>query len=335
MKTKLLTTSLFLITTGIYAQIMEPTRFNLDSLHNPTTKTDYKYIRVVENFKNDPNLFLFTDYYKSGKVSMKAISTKKDKPYYNGPKIDYYENGNKKQETNYTNNKMEGKQADWYENGNKQSEKLISWNTVTKDYEALILQFWKQDGEQTVIDGNGTYDYADNKIIEKRPLKNGKKEGVWEGKDLKEKYTYSEIYNVGTFISGISADEHNNKFPYKELSEKPTPVNGMPSFYSFIGKNYKCPKVQDLKGKIYVSFWIDKDGSLTNTRVLRDIGYGTGQEAIRVLQKAEKWIPGKMRGIPTKVMYSLPIAIQTPEGNYQMQPSQPGTDIMKNTNPNW
>jgi hypothetical protein len=65
-----------------------------------------------------------------------------------------------------------------------------------------------------------------------------------------------------------------------------------------------------LNGEIYLSFIIEKDGSINDIRILRDIGFGTGDEAIRVLSKYEKWLPGKQRGVPVRVMYSLPITIQ-------------------------
>jgi protein TonB len=54
---------------------------------------------------------------------------------------------------------------------------------------------------------------------------------------------------------------------------------------------------------------VEKDGSLTDIKVLRDIGYGTGKEAVRV--KSPRWNPGIQNGKPVRVLYSLPIQIQT------------------------
>jgi antitoxin component YwqK of YwqJK toxin-antitoxin module len=272
MKSILLSIVFILVPKLCISQIIKPTRYNLDSLHFPTNKNDYKYIRVVENYKDQPNLFLFTEYYRSKTVSMKAISTSKDKPKFEGPRIDYYENGNIKQESNYVDNKLSGKQIDWYENNIKKSEKEIVWNSKTKDYSAKILQFWNKEGQQTVVDGNGQFEDSDEKLHEKGELKNGLKQGIWDGKNLKEKFSFTEIYNEGAFISGISTDENNTKYPYKEQMEKPTPAKGMSDFYSHIGRNYRAPEVQGLKGKIYTTFVVDKDGSITNIRVLRDVG---------------------------------------------------------------
>ncbi|OOV19766.1 energy transducer TonB [Flavobacterium sp. LM4] len=98
-----------------------------------------------------------------------------------------------------------------------------------------------------------------------------------------------------------------------ELDETPVFPGGIQKFYDFIGANYQTPKIQGLAGKIYVTFIIEKDGSLVDIRVLRDIGYGTGREAIRVLQNCPKWIPGKYKGEPVRVLYSFPINIEATE----------------------
>jgi beta-lactamase regulating signal transducer with metallopeptidase domain len=105
--------------------------------------------------------------------------------------------------------------------------------------------------------------------------------------------------------------EDNEILSFAEISEKPTFPGGIEKFYQFVGANFKTPSQPNLKGKVYITFIIEKDGSLSNYKTLRDIGYGTGEEAIRVLKLSPKWIPGKIDGNPVKVMYSLPITIQS------------------------
>jgi protein TonB len=88
----------------------------------------------------------------------------------------------------------------------------------------------------------------------------------------------------------------------------------MEAFYQFIAKNYTISEEavkQKLKGKVYVTFIVEKDGSLSDIKVLRDIGFGTGEEALRVMSICPKWTPGKINDEPVRVMYSLPITIQT------------------------
>jgi protein TonB len=97
------------------------------------------------------------------------------------------------------------------------------------------------------------------------------------------------------------------------IEQKPEFPGGIEKFYAFVGKNYQAPEEEGLKGKVYVTFVVEKDGSLTDIKVIRDIGYGTGKEAIRVLNKCPKWLPGEQNGKKVRVLYSLPITIQSAE----------------------
>jgi periplasmic protein TonB len=107
--------------------------------------------------------------------------------------------------------------------------------------------------------------------------------------------------------------EDNNVYNTAGIEVKPDFPGGMEKFYKFVGNNYKTPEEEGLKGKVYVTFVVEKDGSLTDIKVLRDIGYGTGAEAIRVLKKCPRWTPGEQNGKKVRVLYSLPITIQSAE----------------------
>lgn len=93
------------------------------------------------------------------------------------------------------------------------------------------------------------------------------------------------------------------------IEVKPEFPGGIDKFYNFISENYNCPKVEKLAGKVYVTFVVEKDGTLSNIKVLRDIGYGTGKEAVRVLELSPKWLPGEHNGYKVRCTYSMPIAI--------------------------
>jgi periplasmic protein TonB len=80
--------------------------------------------------------------------------------------------------------------------------------------------------------------------------------------------------------------------------------------YKFLSANLRYPaqaKAANLQGKVFVSFVVDKDGSVTDVKVLRGIGGGCDEEAVRVIKMLPKFTPGKQRGRPAKVMYQLPI----------------------------
>ena len=85
---------------------------------------------------------------------------------------------------------------------------------------------------------------------------------------------------------------------------------GMAELYTYLGNNIKYPvmaKESGIQGKVYVTFVVERDGSITDVRVLRGIGGGCDEEAIRVVQSMQKWNPGKQRGKPVRVQYNLPV----------------------------
>jgi periplasmic protein TonB len=117
---------------------------------------------------------------------------------------------------------------------------------------------------------------------------------------------------VGTGVAAV-VEEDNTVYNVAGIEVKPDFPGGLEKFYGFIGKNYQTPEEEGLKGKVYVTFVVEKDGSLTDIKVIRDIGYGTGKEAIRVLNKCPKWTPGEQNGKKVRCTFSLPISIQSAE----------------------
>lgn len=96
-----------------------------------------------------------------------------------------------------------------------------------------------------------------------------------------------------------------------ELDKNPEFPGGINAFLTYVGKNFKTPEVDLEKTvKVYVSFIVEKDGSMTNIEVKRDPGYGMGEEAIRVLKSLKtKWEPGRKDGQKVRAYYNLPITV--------------------------
>ena len=85
---------------------------------------------------------------------------------------------------------------------------------------------------------------------------------------------------------------------------------GMQELYVYLGNNIKYPvmaKESGIQGKVYVTFVVERDGSITSVKVLRGIGGGCDEEAIRVVKAMPRWTPGKQRGKPVRVQYNLPV----------------------------
>ncbi|MET3027688.1 energy transducer TonB [Flavobacterium sp. UW10123] len=97
------------------------------------------------------------------------------------------------------------------------------------------------------------------------------------------------------------------------LDKQPEFPGGIAQFYKYVGNNFRRPELDAEKTlRVYVSFVVEKDGSLTDIMVKNDPGFGMGKEAIRVLKSLKtKWAPGILDGKPVRTAYNLPITIKT------------------------
>ena len=96
-----------------------------------------------------------------------------------------------------------------------------------------------------------------------------------------------------------------------DTNPQPEFPGGINEFFSVVGKEFKIPETgKDMTARIYVSFVVEMDGSMSNIKIIKDPGYGLGAEAERVLKTiTEKWKPGKVKGKVVRTSYSLPINI--------------------------
>ncbi len=98
------------------------------------------------------------------------------------------------------------------------------------------------------------------------------------------------------------------------ISENPPmPEGGFEALGKYLQKSLKYPEQarrMNVEGKVFVQFVIDKDGSPSDITVLKGIGSGCDEEAVRVIKNMPKWTPGKQRGRPVKVRMSLPIVFK-------------------------
>ncbi len=100
-------------------------------------------------------------------------------------------------------------------------------------------------------------------------------------------------------------------YQIEEVDVKPSFVGGLNNFAAFMAKNFATPAVEGLKGDIVLTFVIEKDGSLSDIKVLKDVRYGTGKEAMRVMKLSPNWTPAEQNGQKVRCAISLPIKIQS------------------------
>jgi protein TonB len=97
------------------------------------------------------------------------------------------------------------------------------------------------------------------------------------------------------------------------VEESAAPKGGMAAFYKYVSDKMKYPpqaRRMGIDGKVFVEFVINKDGSISDVKAVKGIGAGCDEEAVRVVQSAPAWSPGKQRGKPVKQRMVLPITFK-------------------------
>ena len=100
---------------------------------------------------------------------------------------------------------------------------------------------------------------------------------------------------------------------YDVVEQMPEFPGGMPAMIEFLQTNLKYPsdaKKQNVGGRILVMFVVETDGSISNVRVARNLFPSLDAEAVRVVKTMPKWNPGKEKGKPVRVNFSLPIVFK-------------------------
>ena len=97
---------------------------------------------------------------------------------------------------------------------------------------------------------------------------------------------------------------------FQIVEEMPEYPGGEKKLLEYVGKSVKYPQIareSGIQGRVFVNFVIEPDGSVSNVKVLRGIGGGCDEEAMRVIKAMPKWKPGKQRGKAVRVSYTLPV----------------------------
>ncbi|NEU10396.1 TonB family protein [Flavihumibacter sp. R14] len=113
----------------------------------------------------------------------------------------------------------------------------------------------------------------------------------------------------------LQVSKAENGPTFTEVEVSPEFPGGMEAFYQYLAKSFKYPesaRSKNLSGKIILQFVVETDGILSDIRVLRGLGSGLDEEAVRVLAQSAKWKPGIQNGKAVRVAYTLPMTVNPP-----------------------
>ncbi len=115
---------------------------------------------------------------------------------------------------------------------------------------------------------------------------------------------------VEEYIPVFEEEEAEEAEIFTVVESMPEFPGGQASLFKFLQQNIDYPEIakeSGIQGRVFVTFVVETDGSVTDVRVLRGIGGGCDEEAVRVVKAMPKWNPGKQRGKPVRVQFNLPV----------------------------
>ena len=148
------------------------------------------------------------------------------------------------------------------------------------------------------------------------------KPGIQKGKPVRVSYQIPINFKLADDAQTKSAKKTEANKPdmkpdkdgvYQIVEEMPQYPGGEQAMMDFVSKNVVYPKEaqeKGISGRVFVSFIVEKDGSVSNVDVKRGIGGGCDDEAVRVIKAMPKWKPGKQDGKPVRVSYMMPITFK-------------------------
>jgi protein TonB len=116
---------------------------------------------------------------------------------------------------------------------------------------------------------------------------------------------------VGEGPKQAAVVEDTKVYDFVSIETPPGFPGGIERFYAYVGKSIKYPPMaaeNNIQGKVFLSFVVEKNGELTDIHVDRKLGGGTDEEAVRVLKASPRWTPGIQNGKPVRVKYNIPIS---------------------------
>lgn len=119
--------------------------------------------------------------------------------------------------------------------------------------------------------------------------------------------------NADVDLSGLedgSGDVIGEEQVFLAVEQPPEFPGGESALIEYIGKNTKYPAIareNNIEGRVFISFVVEKDGNISDVKVVRRIGGGCDEEAERVIKSLPKFTPGKQNGRPVRVQFNVPV----------------------------
>lgn len=152
-------------------------------------------------------------------------------------------------------------------------------------------------------------------------------------------YVMTALLGVGIMavVAACSEQDRNGKDlgiapteVYTAVEEVPEFPGGAKAMYQYLASQIRFPKEaieNNVSGRVFLQFVVRKDGSIGDVEIIKGIGYGCDAEAVRVVKSMPNWKPGREKGVPVNVKYTLPVAFLQEDVSLEKQKEPAGVKI--------
>lgn len=160
------------------------------------------------------------------------------------------------------------------------------------------------------LDGNDLWYDANGQLRGERKYKNGKIDGVFKTYWKDGKVKRHDLFKNDTLIQGSCYDSKGKKVDYYDYFISASFPNGKTAMMKFLVQELRYPEnaiMYNVEGKVFIRFVVEKNGSITQIEVNRSVDEELDAEALRIVKKMPKWIPGRIDGEIVRMTFDLPV----------------------------
>ena len=164
-------------------------------------------------------------------------------------------------------------------------------------------------GITLALNANTVTDYVNDEPQKQQPIKKGNKNGTIKmGSQPKAELVVVEVAPV----TSKSADDKSEKI-FDVVKQMPEFRGGDKAMFEFLSKHIQYPeeaRKKSIQGRVITTFVVEKDGSISNARVVKPVNPDLDAEALRVVNAMPNWNPGKQNGKAVRVKYTVPVTFK-------------------------
>jgi TonB family protein len=270
-------------------------------------QTDAQFLRLI--IKTKGGLFEVQNYYPDGVLRLLAKTTLQQVDFEQGAQgtcTEYYRNGNKHIVRKYDEGALVGDDSTFYANG--QLFNVVSHTKTGYFFKRCLDTLGKVIADK----GNGVWinrDEDDQQQTLTGPIVNGRENGLWIQKYTGDTVAYKVEFKDGIVVPGRDFRQVGQIF--SSVDVQPSFGSNDPEFGRYLSRAIKYPayaREHNITGRVILTFIVEKDGTLTDIKVLKSPHESLSAEAVRMLKASPRWRPGMMNGKPVRVQFSVPVS---------------------------